>query len=64
MGSVIEGLTPLDADQLINLSVEDLRGMSIQDLVGLAYQIGVNVRKVQAERGKLLTEIMNHIHEA
>jgi hypothetical protein len=37
--------------------------MSMQDLVGLAYQVGINVQKVQAERGKLLTEIMQHVHE-
>lgn len=38
--------------------------MSMQELVGLAYQLGINVLKVQTERGKLLTEIMEHVHEA
>lgn len=38
--------------------------MKVQDLVRVAYQIGINVQRVQAERGKLLTEIMNHAHDA
>ena len=64
MSAAIAGLTPLDPNQLVNLSVEDLRGMKMPELLGLAHQLGINVLKVQAERGKLLTEIMKHAHDA
>lgn len=64
MSEAIAGLTPLAPDQLVSYGLEELRGMKVQDLVRVAYQIGINVQRVQAERGKLLTEIMNHAHDA
>ncbi len=36
----------------------------MQELVGFSYQCGIDVSKVQLERGKLLTEIINHAHDA
>lgn len=38
--------------------------MSVRDLVAVAYQVGINVNQIVAERGKLLTEIMNRAHDA
>jgi hypothetical protein len=38
--------------------------MSMEELVGLSYQLGIDVQKVQLERGKLLTEIVNHAYDA
>lgn len=64
MSEVIAGLTPLDSDQLTTISVEELRQMSIPQLVAFAHVHGVNVHRIQAERGKLLTEIMNHAFDA
>jgi len=64
VSEAIAGLTPLDPDQLVSYDLEELRAMSVQDLVRVAYQIGINVQRVQAERGKLLTEIMNRAHDA
>lgn len=46
------------------MSVEQLRTMSMQELIGFAYQMGVDVQRVRVERGKLLTEIINHAHDA
>jgi hypothetical protein len=62
--AAIDGLRPLDPGQLVNLSVEQLRQMSMSDVVAFAYQLGIDVQKVRAERGKLLTEIMKHAHDA
>lgn len=38
--------------------------MSIPELVQFAHMHGVDVQRVQAERGKLLTEIMNIAFDA
>ena len=62
MGSAIQGLTPLPPDQLVEVSISDLRKMSIQELIAFSYQLGIDIQKVRAERGKLLTEIVNHVH--
>lgn len=64
MDAAIDGLRPLDPEQLVTLSVEQLRQMSMTDLVGFAYQLGIDVQKVRVERGKLLTEIMKTAHDA
>lgn len=64
VGSAIAGLTPLPPDQLVEVSLEQLRLMSMSDLIGFAYQLGIDVTRVRTERGKLLTEIMNHAHDA
>lgn len=64
MSEVVAGLTPFDPDQLVSYSIEELRKMDVKDLVVLAHQVGINVHRVQAERGKLLTEIMNRAHDA
>lgn len=60
MGSAIQGLTPLPPEQLVQVSIADLRKMSMQELIAFSYQLGVDIQKVRAERGKLLTEIMAH----
>lgn len=60
MGSAIQGLAPLPPDQLVQVSIADLRKMSIQELVAFSYQLGIDVQRVRAERGKLLTEIVAH----
>ena len=64
MREVVAGLTPLDPDQLVTYSLEELREMKVPELVAVAHQIGINVHRIQAERGKLLTEIMNRAHDA
>lgn len=64
MGELIAGLIPLDADQLVSFSIEELRTMKIPELVQLAHSLGVDVQKTQAERGKLLTEIISHAYDA
>ena len=46
------------------MSLEELRRMSIEELVVFAHQLGIDVQRVRAERGKLLTEIINHAVEA
>ena len=62
MESVIQGLTPLPPGQLIEVGISDLRKMSMQELIAFSYQLGIDIQKVRAERGKLLTEIINHVH--
>ncbi len=64
MSEAIAGLTHLEPGQLVAYSMEELRGMGMSELLALAHQIGINVHRIQAERGKLLTEIMNHAHDA
>lgn len=64
MESIVEGLTPLDPADMLNISLEDLRRMGIAELVALAFRIGVDVRKVQTERGRLLNEITKHAVDA
>lgn len=63
MEEAIAGLSPLEPDQLVTISLEELREMSMPELVAIGHQIGINVRRVQMERGKLLTEIVNHAHD-
>lgn len=38
--------------------------MSMQELIAFAYQLGIDINKVRVERGKLLTEIIKHAHDA
>lgn len=64
MGAAIAGLSPLDPEQLVQMSVEQLRLMSMQELIAFAYQLGIDINKVRVERGKLLTEIIKHAHDA
>ena len=64
MESIINGLTPLDPSQLVNITLEELRKMKIEELVGLAHQLGADVRRIPAERGKLLDEVLNHAADA
>ncbi len=40
-----------------------MRQMSMQELIAFAYQMGIDVRQAQMERGKLLTEILKHTYE-
>lgn len=61
MSAAISGLTPLDPGQLVSVSLDDLKAMSIPDLVAFAHQVGVDVHRVTAERGKLLTELLKRV---
>lgn len=64
MASVINGLTPLDAADLVNISLDELRKMSMEDLVALAFRLGVDPRQIHTERGRLLSKIMDFAADA
>lgn len=63
MGSVLEGLTPLGPDTLVETDLASLRKMSLTELIQFAYSIGVNVHAVSAERGAVLTEILRFSYD-
>lgn len=57
------GLTPLDPEQLVNVSVEGLRNMSVNELYGLGHRLGIDMDNVSVERGKLLTKLLESTFE-
>jgi hypothetical protein len=64
VGSVIEGLTPLGPDMLIDTDLASLRKMSVTELIQFAFRIGVPVRQLSQERGAILTEILRYSYDA
>lgn len=64
MASVIQGLTPLDAADLVSISLTELRNMSMEDLVALAFKLGVDPRQIHTERGRLVSRIMDYTADA